>query len=145
MADSNGDAEIDLTNMELAKFDVHTETFLAKSICKTCCKWAIDDFMKCSNNNLITLLILNIGAEFATHIEKSFTICHCQVDELNCPDIGDIDHVSKDVVLTWQEIIRRGGQPTEADIDMDMDYNHHESNSSDHLDSSTEILKPIIG
>ncbi len=55
--------------------------------------------MKYSDNNLITLLIMNIRAESATHMEESLTICYCQVDELDCPDIGDIDHVSKDVVL----------------------------------------------
>ncbi len=57
--------------------------------------------MKYSNNNFITLLIINIGAEFATHIEESLTICHCKIDELDCPDISDIDHVSEDVVSLW--------------------------------------------
>lgn len=55
--------------------------------------------MKCSNNNLITLLIINIGAESATHIEESLTICHCQVDILDCLDIGNIDHVNEDIIL----------------------------------------------
>ncbi len=74
---------------------------LADSIRETCRKWAIDDFTKCSDNNSITLLIMNIGAEFVTHMEKSLTICRCQVNELDCPDIGNIDHVSEDVVLLW--------------------------------------------
>ncbi len=87
---------------------------------------------------------MNIGAEFATHIEESLTFCSCQVDELDRPDIGDIDHVSEDVVSSWQEIIRRDVQLTEIDIDMDMDYNHHESNPSSHLDSLMGILEPII-
>ncbi len=88
---------------------------------------------------------MNIGAESATHMEESLTICRCQVDELDCPDIGNIDHVSEDIVSLWQEIIRRGGQPTKIDTNMDMDYDHHESNPSSHPNSSTGILEPIIG
>ncbi len=88
---------------------------------------------------------MNIRAESATHIEESLTICRCQVDELNRPDIGDIDHISEDIVSSWQEIIRRGGQPTEIDINMDIDYDHYESNSSSHPDSLTGILEAIIG
>ncbi len=72
--------------------------FLANSVRKTCRKWAIDDFTKCSNNNLITLLTMNIVAESATHIEESLTICRCQVDELDCPDISDIHFISEDVI-----------------------------------------------
>ncbi len=88
---------------------------------------------------------MNIGAESATHKEKSLTICRCQVDELDRPDISNIDHVSEDIVLLWQEIIRHSGQPTEIDTDMDMDYDHHESNLSDHPHFSTRYLEPIIG
>ena len=87
--------------MELAEFSVYTKTSLADNICKTCHKWAIDDFMKYSNNNLITLLIMNTEAESATHIEESLTICHYQIDKLDCPDISNIDHVSKDVISLW--------------------------------------------
>ena len=76
MADSNREAEIDPTNVELAKYGVYTKTFLANSICKTHYKWAIDDFTKCHNNNLIILLIMNIKAESATHMEESLIICH---------------------------------------------------------------------
>ncbi len=84
--------------MELAKFGVYTKISLADSIRKTRRKWVIDDFTKCSNNNLIILLIMNIGAESATHMEESLIICRYQVDELDCSDIGNIDHVSEDVV-----------------------------------------------
>ena len=85
--------------MELVEFGVYTKTSLADSIYKTCRKWAIDNFMKCSNNNLITLLIMKIEAKSATQMEESLTICHCQVDKLDYLDIGDIDHISKDVIL----------------------------------------------
>ncbi len=88
---------------------------------------------------------MNIGAESATHMEESLIIHRCQVDELDRPDISDINHVSEDVLSLWQEIIRRSGQLTEIDIDMDMDYNHHESNLSSHPDSLMGILEPIIG
>ncbi len=145
MADSNKEAEINPTNVGLAEFGVYTETSLADSVRKTRCKWMIDDFTKCSNNNLITSLIMNIGAESATHIKESLTICCCQVDELDCPNIGDIDLVSKDIISLWHEIICRGGQLIEIDTDIDMDYNHHKSNLSSHLDSWMGILEPIIG
>ncbi len=101
--------------------------------------------MKCSDNNLITLLIINLGAESATHIKKSLTICRCQGDELNRPNIDNINHVSEDVISSWQEIICHGSQPKEVDTDMDMDYNYYKSNSSGHLNSLTGILEPIIG
>ncbi len=98
MANSNGEAEIDPTNVGLVEFGVQTITSLADSVRKTRHKWAIDDFTKYSDNNLIISLIMNIGAESATHMEQSLTIHRCQVDELDQPDIGDIDHVSEDVV-----------------------------------------------
>ena len=98
IANSDGKAEIDPVNIELAKFGIHTKMSIVDSIYKTCCKWAIDNFMKCSNNNLITLLIMNIEAESATHIEKSLIICYYQVDILDYPDIGNINHVNEDVV-----------------------------------------------
>ena len=145
IADSNGEAEINPTNVELAKYGIYTKTSLGDSIRKTCRKSAIDDFTKCSNNNLIASLIMNIGVESTTYMEKSLTICHCQVDELDCPDISNIDHVSEDVILLWQEIIYRGGQPTEVDTNIDMDYDHHKSNFPGHPSSLTEILEPIIG
>ncbi len=145
MADNDGKAEIDPTNVGLAEFGVQTEMFLADSVRKTCRKWAIDDFTKCSDNNFITSLIMNIGAESTTHMKESLTICRCQVDELDCPDIGDIDYVSEDIVSSWQKIICRGGQPTEIDTDIDINYDHHKSNLSSHPDSLTRILEPIIG
>lgn len=145
IADSDGEAEIDLTNVELAEFGVYTETSLADNICETRRKQAIDTFMKCSNNNLITSLIMNIGAKSATHIEESLTIYYCQVDELDHPDIGNIDHISKNVVSSWQEIIHRGSQLTEVDTDMNIEYDHHNFNSLGHPDSLTGILELIIG
>lgn len=66
------------------------------------------------------------------------------MDKLDYLNIGNIDQVSKDVVLLWQDIIRRNGQPIEIDIDIDMNYNQHESNVSGYFDSSTEILESII-
>ena len=98
MADNDEEAEIDFRNVKLAEFGVYTITLLAESVNKTCYKWAIDDFTKCSDNKLIMLLIMNIGAEFATHIEESLIFCRCQVNKLDRPDIGDIDHDGKDVV-----------------------------------------------
>ncbi len=98
MANSNKKVGIDPINVELAEFSVHIKTSLADSICKTCHKWAIDNFPNCSNNNLITSLIMNIRAKSATHMEKFLTICCCQVDELHCPDIGDIDYISEDLI-----------------------------------------------
>ena len=41
---------------------------------------------------------MNIKAKSATHIEELLIIYHCQVDELDCSDICDIDYVNKDVV-----------------------------------------------
>ncbi len=120
MADSDREAEIDPTNVRLAEFGIQTKTSLANSIRETRCKWAIDDFTKCSNNNLITLLIMNIGAEFTIHMEESLTIRRYQVDEFDRPDKGNIDHISEDVVSSWQEIIRHSDQLTEIDTDMDI-------------------------
>lgn len=91
--------------------------------------------MKCSNNIFITSLIMNIEAESATHMKESITICHYQIDKLDCPDISDINHISKDIVSLWQKIIRYNGQSTKADTNKDMNYNHHKSNLLSHFDS----------
>lgn len=119
MAESNGKVEIDFTNVELAKFSIHIITLLANSVRKTCCKLRIDNFTKSSNNKLITSLIMNIRAESATYMEEYFTIFYCQVNKLDCFDIGNINHVGEDVILLWQEIICHDGQQIEVDTDMD--------------------------
>lgn len=54
--------------------------------------------MKYSDNGLITLLIMNIESESASLIEESLTIRNYQVYELDYLDIGDINHVSEDVI-----------------------------------------------
>ncbi len=87
---------------------------------------------------------MNIRAKSAAHIEDSLTICRCQVDGLDCSNISNIDHVSKDLISLWQKIICCSSQPIEVDIDIDIDYNHHKSNSSSHPNSLMEILKLII-
>lgn len=78
MANSNRKAETISTNVELAKFDIYIIISLTNNIYKTCCNWARDNFTKCSYNNLIKSLIMNIRAEFITHIEESLTIYCCQ-------------------------------------------------------------------
>lgn len=55
--------------------------------------------MKYINNNLITLFIMNIRAESITHIKESFIIYRCQKDELDHLDIGNIDHISENIIL----------------------------------------------
>lgn len=87
--------------MELAEFSIHTVTFLVDSIHKTRCKWAVDDFTQCSNNNLITLLIINTRAKSVTYMKESLIICHYQVDELDYPDINNINYVNEDDILLW--------------------------------------------
>ncbi len=66
------------------------------------------------------------------------------MNKLDHSDIGNIAHVSEDIVSLWQKIIRCDGQPIEINIDIDMDYGHHKSNSSSHPDSLIEILELII-
>lgn len=83
ITDSNKKAEIDSTNGELAQFGINIITFFPKNICKTGWKYAIDNFIKCSNNELITLFIMSIEAESATYIEEFFIICYCQVDKFD--------------------------------------------------------------
>lgn len=97
------------------------------------------------NNNLITSLIMNVEADLATPIEESFILCNYSVDELDCPDISNIDHINEDIILSWQKIIRCGSKSIEIDTNMDINYNHHKSNSSSHRNSLAEILELIIG
>ncbi len=85
---------------------------------------------------------MNIGAEISTHMEDSLTISQCQVDEFDHPSTDDIDQVSTDVVASWQEIIRCGGQP--AAIDADMEDGQFESNSSGHHSVATGFLELLI-
>lgn len=98
MTDSNGKAEIDLTNVKLAEFDILTKKLLVDSVCKTCYKQVIDNFTRCSNNNLIILLIMNIRVESAIYIKKFLSISYCLVNKLNCHDISNINYISNDVV-----------------------------------------------
>ena len=67
------------------------------------------------------------------------------MDKLDFSDIGNIDHVSENVILLWQKIIHCGSQPTENDTNIDMDYNHHKFNLLGHPGSWMGILEPIIG
>ena len=142
MANSNKEAEIDSINVILVEFRIQTKTSLADSIQETRHRWTIDDFTKCNNIKLITSLIMNIRAESATHIEESLLICCCQVAEIDCLDISNVDNVSEDIVLLWQEIIRRGNQLVKEDIDID--YVQDNSNSASHHNFFTRVLEPII-
>lgn len=87
---------------------------------------------------------MNIKAASATHIEKSLSICYCQVDKLNCSDICNINHVSKNIVSSWQKIIHRDNQLIKADTNINIDYNYYKSNSLGHPNSLMGILEPII-
>lgn len=102
----------------------------------------IDDFTKCNNNNFIILLIINIGAKFATHMKESFIICCYQADKYDHPDLGNINYVSEDVISLWQEIIRHSGQKAKKDIDID--YIQNKSNSSYYHNSLIRIFEPMI-
>ena len=101
--------------------------------------------MKYSNNNLIILLFMNIEAESAIYMEKSFTICRYQIDKLDCLNIGNIDDINKDIVLLWYKIIFHNGQLIEVNTNINMNYNYYKFNSLRHPNSSTGILESIIG
>lgn len=64
------------------------------------------------------------------------------MNKLNCSDIGNINHISEDIISLWQKIIHYDGQPTK--IDPDMNYNQHKSNSLSYFNLLIGILKPII-
>lgn len=98
MANRNKKADIDLTNRELAKFNINIETFLANDIHKTCCKWVMDHFKKYSNNNIITLLIIYIRVKSAIYIKEFFIICYCLINKLHHFDISDIDYINEDII-----------------------------------------------
>ncbi len=74
VADNDGEAEIDFPNVGLVEFGIQTQTSLVDNVHETCRKWAIDDLTKGRHNNLITSLIMNIGAEISTYMEDSLTI-----------------------------------------------------------------------
>lgn len=116
--------------------------FLADSIQGIYCRWVIDDFIKYNNNNFITSLIMNMGAEFTNHIEKFLIICYCQINQCDCPDLGNINYIKTDVISLSQKIIRRSGQ--EAEKDIDIDYIQNESNLSYYHNFSTKILELTI-
>lgn len=98
MTNSNGEAEINPRNVEFAELDIQTKTILADNIRKTRHKWVINDFIKYSNGDLIILFIMNIGAKSSIHMEKSFIIHHYQIDKLDCLDLGNIHHISEDII-----------------------------------------------
>lgn len=98
IADNNRKAKIHFANVKLVKFCIQIKMSLIDSVQETCCKWAINNFIKYSNIHFITSLIVNIGAESANYIEKSLFICHCQMVKHNCPDINDINNINKDII-----------------------------------------------
>ena len=71
---------------------------MVDSIRDTYYRWSINDLTKCHNNNLIISFIMNIKAESSNHMEKSLTICYCQVDQFDCSYIGDIKQVNEDIL-----------------------------------------------
>lgn len=101
MANSNKKAKINPANIELIEFAIETKMFLADNIQKIHLKWAINNFTKYNNINLIILLIMNIRTEFANHIEKLLIICSCQVAKYNCFDIDNINNISEDIISLW--------------------------------------------
>ncbi len=119
VVDNNGEAEIDSPNVGLVEFGIQTQMSLADSVRKTRCKEAIDDLTEGRYNNLITSLIINIGAEISKYMEDSLTIRRCQVDEFDHPSINNIDRVSIDVVASWQKIIYCSGQPAAINADIE--------------------------
>lgn len=99
IADSNDKANNNSTNMDLVEFGVHIKTLLADSILETCRKWAIKDYINSNNINVITSLIINLGAENANHIENFLLIRHCQIAKFDCLHIGNINNINKDIML----------------------------------------------
>ncbi len=91
MANNNRKSGNDSRIMGLVEFGIQTQTSLVDNVCKTCCKWSIDDLTESGHNNLITSLIMNIRGEFSTHMEDSLTICQCQVDKFDRLSTNDID------------------------------------------------------
>lgn len=79
MIDSNRENKIDFSNVEFIKFGIQTRISVVDSIWVNYYKWAIDNSTKYNNISFITLLISNINAKFATHIEESLLIYYCQV------------------------------------------------------------------
>lgn len=98
MIDNNNEANIDFANMNLVKFEVHTITLLADSIQKTRCKWAVENYTNSNKINIITLLIMNLEAKNANHIEDFLFIHRCQIAKFDCPDIGNINNINEDIV-----------------------------------------------
>lgn len=98
MADSNNEADINCANVDLVKFGVYNKTLLANNIRKTCRKWAVKDYTNSSEIKVIILLIMNLRAENANHVEDSLLICHGQVAKFDCPDTDNIDNINKDIV-----------------------------------------------
>ncbi len=91
MADNNKEAKIDSLNIRLIEFGIQTQMSLADIICKTRCKWAIDNLTESRYNNFITSLIINIRAEFSTSIKDFLIIHQCLVDKFDHSNIDDID------------------------------------------------------
>ncbi len=142
VADNDGEAEIDSPNVGLLEFDIQTQKSLADSVRETRRKWAIDDLIEGRHNKLIMSLIMNIRAEISTHMEDSLTIRRGQVDEFDCPSTVDIDQVSTNVVVSWQEIICSDSQPVAINVDMEDDK--FKSNSSGHHGAATGFLELLM-
>lgn len=108
--DNDNESDIDSIKVDLVKFGVSIKTLLADSIWEIRKKWTAEDYTNSRKINIITSLIMNLGAANTNHLEDFLLIYYCQVVKLNCPDISNIKNISKDIVVLWQHIICCGGQ-----------------------------------
>lgn len=120
MVDNDDKADIDSANVDPVEFGVHNNILLVDSVRETRRKQAVEDYTNTSEINVITSIIINLGAENANHMEDSLYICRCQVAEYYCPNRGDIENIEEYIVALWQKIICQGSQVVEEEMSGDI-------------------------
>lgn len=56
----------------------------------------------------MTKVTTNLRSEIFSDKDDSILICHCQVVEINSLNKDNMDNISKNIILSWQNIVQGG-------------------------------------
>ena len=117
IADGNKDkVDVNSANIDLAELGVYTEVLLIDSIRKACYRWMIENYINSSRINIIIILTTYLKPEISTNKKDSIPVRHYQVAEIDRPDKSNINNISENNVVLWQEIIHWSGYLIDKEV-----------------------------
>ena len=133
------DTDNELALVNLAEFGLPSKTSLTYVVIRICKKWLIDNYLISNKINLITSIITSSGTAVANHLEKSIIIRPCQVPKVDQLDENHIREISDKTVYNWKQMIRKGRELSE--IQINLANTGYEINNN----NSVGVLEPIRG